>query len=81
MFFIITPKTKICLFFHISLLGSDQKYEMEKQAPGQNLILRFNWSGLRDPEVWSGCLAREAAQAPHSTTTNQIAMTGGAEVK
>ena len=38
--------------FHISLLGSDQKYEMEKRAPGQNLILIFNWSGLRDPEVW-----------------------------
>jgi len=31
-FFIITPKMKKCLFFHISLLGSDQKYEMEKRA-------------------------------------------------
>jgi len=28
-FFIITPKMKKSLFFQISLLGSDQKYEME----------------------------------------------------
>ena len=42
---------KECLVFHVSILGTDQKYEMEKRATGMNLILIFNWSGLRDPEM------------------------------
>lgn len=42
-------KTKKAVFFIISILDSDQKYEMEKRAAGPNLILIFNLSGLRDP--------------------------------
>ena len=38
---------------------------MEKWAPGQNLMFIFNWSGLCDPEVWSGCSAWEAAPYRH----------------
>ena len=52
MFLNPTQKTKTCLVFHISILGSDQKYKIEKQAAGLILILIFNWSGLYDPEVW-----------------------------
>ena len=48
LFFVFESITKKCLVFHIS----DQEYEMKKQAAGLNLILIFNWSGLRDPEVW-----------------------------
>jgi len=55
-FYYNTKNEKKAIFSHISLLGLDQKYEMEKRAPGQNLILIFNWSVLRDPEVWSGCI-------------------------
>ena len=61
VFYHNTKNEKLPVFFHISLLGSDQKYEMEKRAPGQNLILIFNWSGLHDLEVWPGCSALEAA--------------------
>ena len=53
-------------YFTFRLRSKNTK--MEKWAPGQNMILIFNWSGLHDPEVWSGCLALEAAQAP---TNNQ----------
>ena len=44
LFLILTQKKKKCHVFHISILGANKKYEMEKQTTGLNLILIFNWS-------------------------------------